>query len=147
MDYEKEKILFERYPQLFCGRTLPLTESLMGFGIEVGSGWFKLINDLCEKIQTHCDELGYNDTKFTQIKEKWGRLRIYMNYADDFIYDLIYKAEEDSGHICEVCGSKRGKMRDDGWHMVRCKKCWEKYQEEIEERLNTYYQKLKNEET
>jgi len=46
------------------------------FGIEVGDGWYNLLYKLFEKIQKAIKQ-GSPFYGFTQIKEKWGLLRIY----------------------------------------------------------------------
>ena len=136
MNIEKEKFLFEKYPQLFRDKDSPMTHTAMCWGIEVGDGWYGIIDELCERIQTHCDNNGYDEVRFSQIKEKYGTLRVYVNFGSDEIYDYIDEAQERSSHVCEVCGSKRGKIRTDlGWLSVRCKKCWTKYNKDAEARL------------
>jgi hypothetical protein len=124
---------FEKYPQLFRGKDLPMTQTAMNWGIECGSGWYDILDELCGKIQAHYEENGYDDVMFSQIKEKYSTLRIYVNYGSDVIYAYIDEAVEKSAHTCELCGSKRGCIRDDhGWVMVRCKKCWTKYNKDAE---------------
>ena len=136
MNKENTDYMFEKYPSLFKGKDLPMTQTAMCWGIECGSGWYDILDELCEKIQTHCEENGYDDVMFSQIKEKYGTLRVDVNFGSDEIYDYIDEAQERSSHVCEVCGSKRGKIRTDlGWLSVRCKKCWTKYNKDAEARL------------
>ena len=142
MNIEKEKFLFEKYPQLFRDKDLPMTHTAMCWGIECGSGWYDILDELCEKIQTHCEENGYDDVMFSQIKEKYGTLRVDVNFGSDEIYDYIEEAEEKSSHVCELCGSKRGKLYDDfGWLSVRCKKCKTKQDAYTAERLSKLTEK------
>lgn len=56
------------------------------------------------------------DIKITQIKEKFGTLRIYVNKADDHVYGMINLAEQLSSTTCELTGKDgqlcwRGKWR------------------------------------
>lgn len=60
-------------------------------------------------------------TVATQIKEKFGTLRFYVNGGDDYIQGVIDMAEYMSAYICEVCGNKT-KVADQGggWYATRC---------------------------
>ena len=116
--YIEERKLIEKYYDLFQPEK-HLTESLIRFGLEIGMGWFPLIEDLCKVIKK---EIKNNPSDFyiTQIKEKFGGLRFYVSYRNKKIDEAINKAEEKSFKICEVCG-KRGKLRDDfGWILTLC---------------------------
>jgi|WetSurSiteA1Bulk_404760.scaffolds.fasta_scaffold02200_11 hypothetical protein len=104
MDAELEHKLIIKYPKLFKGMTRPLTENLMGFGMECGDGWFNILDKLFEKLNNH-------DIELMQVKEKFGGLRIYINGGTDEVYDLIDKAEQESFTICEKCG-KPGKNQE-----------------------------------
>jgi len=57
----------------------------------------------------------------TQVKEKYGGLRFYVQYANDEQYAMIRFAESMSYRTCEVCGD-RGKSNKDGWVTTRCEK-------------------------
>lgn len=71
-------------------------------------------------------QLVYVDTSkdfiVTQIKEKFGGLRLYTAYYNNKIEKIIYKSIYKSYKICENCG-KPGKPNKEGWISVRCKKC------------------------
>jgi hypothetical protein len=138
----QEGDFFKKYHNLFLGKDLPMTQTAMCWGIECGSGWYDILDELCGKIQAHCEENGYDDVMFTQIKEKYSTLRVYVNFGSDVIYAYIDEAEEKSSHVCEVCGSKRGKIYDDhGWLSVRCKKCKTKQDAYTAERLSKLTEK------
>jgi len=166
MSPELEKQLIEKYPVLFLGRHKPITESLMAFGCEFGDGWYKIFDDLCSYITrlSKREELlklkpelvtkenhGYMrvkvpDISFTQVKEKYGTMRVYWmgngidnweeieakldpsvitNNLFDSYYDRVENAIEYvgflSGRTCEVCGEP-GKVYTNGWYVARCKK-------------------------
>jgi hypothetical protein len=113
MKTELEQKLFEKYPKIFSDRTKPKTESCMFWGLEVGDGWYDLIDILCEAL-THTyttsvpvdkedgERLGItpyinkNDGEAiyyfkvgppqviaTQVKEKFGTLRFYYRFELD----------------------------------------------------------------
>lgn len=55
----------------------------------------------------------------SQVKEKFGGLRFYVQGAIDEHYHYISFAESMSYHICEVCGAP-GNRWTDGWHKTLC---------------------------
>ena len=79
----------------------------------VGVGWAPLINEVFDKLETIKGQI-----KIIQVKEKWGGLRIYTDYANEELDTVIRSAEERSYEICEVSG-KPGKLRNcNGWYRV-----------------------------
>ena len=111
MKTELEQKLFEKYPKIFGDRTKPATESCMFWGLEVGDGWYDLLDILCESftytyttgIQVDEEDgkrLGiepYADSYYftveppqviaTQVKEKYGTLRFY--YREDYGEEIL----------------------------------------------------------
>jgi hypothetical protein len=85
---------------------------------QVGKGWADLITRCYEACQTS------EDISIMQIKEKYGGLRFYIYGADDWVYDVIMKAEDESYTICEYCGEP-GKPRDLSWIKTLCDDCYE----------------------
>jgi len=120
--------LLGRYPVLYQGHKLPITQNLMSFGFEHGEGWFKLIDQLSADI-TALDEKNGSTTIAVQVKEKFGGLRFYIQSGSDAIYDLIEEAEALSLKTCEQCGEP-GELRGVGWVSTMCDKCWAKKQGE-----------------
>jgi len=55
----------------------------------------------------------------SQVKEKFGGLRFYVQAATDEHYNYITFAESMSYRTCEVCGNP-GKPYTDGWHSTLC---------------------------
>ncbi len=119
MNVKNTKKLFMDFPNLYRGKGKPLTKSLMAFGFGCGDGWFDLIYELSKKIAA-MDLNG--EVEATQVKEKFGGLRFYVNAAPKEIHDLIGEYEEKSFETCEVCGAL-GKFRDDlSWVQTLCAK-------------------------
>jgi len=56
----------------------------------------------------------------SQVKEKYGTLRFYIDGGTDEHYALISFAEGMSYRTCDVCG-RPGKLNRNGWLSVRCK--------------------------
>jgi len=124
MNEVNTKYLLGRYPKLYEGYYLPMTETCMCWGFECGDGWLKIIDNLSSDI-TALDEKNGSHTVATQVKEKFGGLRFYIESGSDTIFDLIDKAEDESFRTCEFCGEP-GTTRDDGWVSTLCDKCWDK---------------------
>ena len=97
------------------------------FGIECGNGWLGLIEPIIAKISEE-NSLRNDDNKIEifQIKEKFGGLRFYVGNETDEIAKMINKAEMESFHVCENCGSKNevGTSIHNGWVSTECKKCF-----------------------
>jgi hypothetical protein len=122
MNAELETRLSELYPSLFRGQDMPVTENLMSFGCECGDGWFNIINVACSVIATYTEHGKNTNFLFTQIKEKYGTLRMYSNGGDDYTDGVIAMAEAMSAYTCELCGAP-GKLGGVGWLTTRCDKC------------------------
>ena len=74
---EFDQYMVAKYPKLFKDRFKPMTETCMCWGFEIGNGWFPLMDELCQKIQTLCDKFNFN-VVFDQIKEKCGGGSFYI---------------------------------------------------------------------
>ena len=108
MNAELEQKLFTKYPKIFRDTNKSPQESCMAFGLEVGDGWYNLIDVLCEAVTytfTTSVEVDAEDGKrlaidpYTdrdgktmyffnvkppqvvadQVKEKFGTLRFYYH--------------------------------------------------------------------
>jgi hypothetical protein len=62
---------------------------------------------------------------FTQIKEKYGTLRVYHSGGDEYCEGIIAMAEQMSSVTCEDCGVP-GKVRNGGWIRTLCDTCSER---------------------
>jgi hypothetical protein len=68
----------------------------------------------------------------SQVKEKFGGLRFYVDRATDKHWNYITFAESMSYRTCEVCGNP-GKTYTDGWHQTLCD-----HHAKLEERTQEY---------
>jgi len=98
--------------------------------IETGDGWYNLIDSLLATIQSRVDSQRYMRQPdepepfapvVTEIKEKWGGLRVHVEGGDDFVWGAIVTAETASHKICEICGCP-GVKRHSSWVMTLCEK-------------------------
>ena len=110
MKAELQQQIFAKYPKMFGDRTKPMTETCMCWGLEVGDGWYNIIDTLCEAL-THTYTTGvqvdeedgkrlgiepYSDSYYfsvespqviaTQVKEKFGTLRFY--YREEYSEEI-----------------------------------------------------------
>jgi hypothetical protein len=119
MNSELQKKIFDKYPKMFGDRTKPMTETCMCWGLDVGDGWYNLIDILCEALtytystSVKVDEedgkrLGVKPYKWesedgyyfiveppqiiaTQVKEKYGTLRFY--YREEYSEEVMSLVE------------------------------------------------------
>jgi len=75
-----------------------------------------------KSIPCECKEFKKTHASASQVKEKFGTLRFYMDGATDEMYDAINEAERLSATTCESCGLP-GKVIGGGWIRVLCDKC------------------------
>ena len=125
MDKKLEAKLVEKYPVLYSQYGGDIKETCMGWGMTCGDGWFKLIEELSEKLEPY-------KIVAAQVKEKFGGLRFYIESCNSDIYDvvneLIDDAELKSYKVCETCG-KPGELRRGGWMTTACDKCQQLFEE------------------
>lgn len=69
MNNQQDRYLVLKYPKLFVNRYKSPMESCLSFGFECDSGWFWLIDNLCDSIQSYID----NNSKQWRIKNKFAR--------------------------------------------------------------------------
>lgn len=120
MNDKLENLLYERYPLIFAERTLPVTQTCMSWGICCGDGWFNLIDQLCERLQSWTNLKRSEQVVAVQVKEKWGGLRFYLRGGSAEQRGMISMAEAMSTRICEQCGKPGQKLVYSHCHITRC---------------------------
>ena len=106
----------------------------------VPEGWKVLIPCLLEDLEMACiaDNTDINDIKISDVKEKYGELRIYATCSDTCqkildIYQFI------SSMFCINCGHPHIAMTK-GWIAPFCNDCWkESWGEWVEETQDFNY--------
>lgn len=111
--------LRERFPVLLRKTT---------YGCDCGEGWWNLIVETLERIWNVVEGCVEEETPFvSQIKEKFGQLRIYMDNCRGShatcIRELLHVATERSGKICEECGQPGNQTKIGGWYKTLCVRC------------------------
>ncbi|MCK7507738.1 MAG: hypothetical protein MZV70_29270 [Desulfobacterales bacterium] len=80
---------------------------------EVGDGWKKLLFNLCDHLVEEYQKLSAEEQSrcyITDIKEKFGTLRVYMSTSNKDMEAWIRVAESVAAVTCEFCGNA-GKLR------------------------------------
>lgn len=99
-----------------------LANSTTGYG----PGWHELIIKMIEDIdliykKNHADA---SEFKINEIKEKYGRLQVYVESKLQDVYSLILQVENRSETVCSECGALSGGLYKNGdWFETLCAKC------------------------
>lgn len=97
-------------------------------GCSVGGGW----NGIVSKASAALAALGPVDTgdpvidgrlAVIQVKEKFGGLRIYLNFDTEETDAIVKAAAEEAARTCEFCGNPGELYTKRGWFTTLCKEC------------------------
>jgi hypothetical protein len=130
MNEENTKYLFAKFPDLYRQHSLPMTQTAMCWGFSHGDGWFNIIRELSIKLSHYARK---NNLKIeaSQVKEKFGGLRFYLDYNDKVTDKLVEEAEKACSKTCEVCGSTNNVTTSGKcWVITRCEECRKKDQDD-----------------
>lgn len=134
---ELDKYLCNKYPLIFKDRNAPMNKTCMCWGFP-DDGWFFIIESLCDQIQTTIDRNNKRVKKYeeeesklitqvvaTQVKEKFGGLRFYVDGGNEDIYTIIHAYESLSYTVCELCGKMDETVicTGRGWFKTLCYEC------------------------
>ena len=99
---------------------------------ECKKGWWPLIEKVAAAIDSFNAAHPDTPVEVSQIKQKFGGLRIYHHNAPEDIRQLIDQAVNASWHTCEKCGSTTGVTTNlKGYRLTLCPNC----REEIKPRV------------
>lgn len=87
--------------------------------LDVGDGWLVLIERLVAGIEALS---GGELVRVSQVKEKFGRLRFYLDRSADGTGGLINAAEAESGCTCHWCGDAGKTVSLGGWYTTLCQR-------------------------
>lgn len=131
MNAKNDKTLMKKYPKIFAQRGLPMTQTCMCWGFDVGDGWFDILDCLCELIVGIIGDNKEARVEAVQVKEKYGGLRFYYDTSGlpeeeaNEVSGAVRLAERLSYRVCEDCGSP-GKPNERGWIRTQCGACRKK---------------------
>lgn len=111
----KMENLVEKYSSFFCDPER--------FTFECADGWYDILEHFFKMLEVQKLEV-----KMTQIKEKYGDLRIYTDgckttLEGNMVDQLINEAERASRNTCEICGNQGSIINRGGWYRCRCLHC------------------------
>ncbi len=112
----------------------------------IRDGWFKLIHGVCAIIHSHLEYFPIevrNQLYFTQVKEKFGGLRVHMSHHDEFIDGVTTMAEYLSESTCELCGNIGTKRNIHNYVQTLCDPCNAQEIEAADRRIKEYEAKGK----
>lgn len=121
---ERDAKLFAAYPGLFARGDAPVTAQ----GLAVGHGWTGILEDLFRQL-ADIDAARPNSVRITQMKEKFGTLRVYLARPNDEAMAAIDQASRQSAQTCEFCGGPSSVRNRGGWFTTMCDGCAEKEKE------------------
>ena len=108
---ETEKAIFNRFPKLFRQANLSMQESCMYWGMDIPLSWFPVVEKLAEDI----NEIAQDCVEFSQIKEKWHELRVYVDFVGEVSKEVVKKVDsliDEAEEECLVIYRKRLCRRD-----------------------------------
>lgn len=85
--------------------------------IECDNGWYSLLDKLCKNIMKISPT---NPPYATQVKEKFGGLRFYVQGGQRVADRLVIDAQEKSYSVCEICGKKGKTLMRGIWLKTLC---------------------------
>lgn len=94
--------------------------------LEAGKGWQHLLDDIKFFIALYNEKnkMCGGPIRILQAKEKFGELRVYVNYYTPTLSKLIEKAQREASRTCELCGSKTNVgVKSGGWITTMCEQC------------------------
>lgn len=92
------------FPKLYRGLAMSPQESSMCWGLECGDGWYPLIRQLSERLTTYQQQCPELDLQITQIKSKFGYLRMHSRGGDTTTREMIAGACEQASLTAEHPG-------------------------------------------
>lgn len=113
------------------------------FGIQCDDGWYKLIDKLANRIERiNSKETTTETIHATQVKEKFGALRVYTSHQPSVINELCHFARELSRETCELCGDMQTARKRDIYRIKTL--CDAHYYAEIDvsDKINIYTSKM-----
>ena len=111
-----------------------MMKSIKDIPWECGKGWWQMIEKVASAIDSFNADHPETPIEVSQIKQKFGGLRIYQYNAPEDIRQLIDHAIEASWRTCEKCGSTTGVTTNlEGFRLTLCPDC----RKEIKQRVIT----------
>jgi hypothetical protein len=98
-------------------------QPLARWGIEINACWRPILERLLERLEAEIAAQPVDDRdrfRALQIKEKFGRLTVYLANSTPDMDTAIQEAADESTQTCEVCGAPGELKQRDYWWSPRC---------------------------
>lgn len=120
------QLLKERFPFLiprnvFTGDVVEGSKNHY-IGDDLPCGWSRLFLLYCKTISYIMTWQQAQELRFTDVKEKYGTLRISHLGAPEIVNSITYMYEAYSKNICSKCGKYSSRVTD-GWITYLCSNC------------------------
>ena len=101
-----------------------MMKSIKDIPWECGKGWWPLIEKVAAAIDSFNANHPESPVEVSQIKQKFGGLRIYHHNTPEDLRQLIDEAVAASWHTCEKCGSTTDVTTNlEGYRLTLCPEC------------------------
>ena len=100
---ELDDLLCRRYPRLYARRHGDPQSTAMGWGFEIGDGWFGIIDALSEVLSSRIEGHESPGPEVQQVKQKFGSLRFHIDEPNS-VGAIVDLAEQMSCRVCEISG-------------------------------------------
>lgn len=111
------------YPELLKEYGGDKTKTCLAFGFAIRIGWKTILESLLEDLQAYNDKHTNQQVRLTEVKEKFGMLRIGIAPYFDRAIDIVSMYENLSKTVCESCGMHGSLRTDRSWIKTLCDDC------------------------
>ncbi|WP_322889920.1 MULTISPECIES: hypothetical protein [unclassified Yoonia] len=119
--------IMKRYPDIFRTVSAPMRD-----GFLCGPGWYPLLDRLFSDIDTIRRGDALTGIRVSQVKQKLGELRVYVQGGNDLVTDRIRQAEAEAAASCEGCGGPSPGIRSIGGYVTNaCDLCLDKRKRDL----------------
>ena len=119
--------IMKRYPELFRPGTGPMRD-----GFLCSPGWYPLLHRLFSDIDDIRRDDDLTGIRVSQVKQKLGELRVYVQRGNERVSDRIRQAEAEAVVSCEGCGGPSPGIRSVGGYVTNaCDPCLNKRKKEL----------------
>lgn len=93
---------------------------MQSWKLSVGPGWHPLLDRYAKNIDYLVSKGDMPEVTISDVKEKFGTLRLYTRGGNDLSTILEAFVEDLSGYYCEDCGKLATMGNKQGWFRTTC---------------------------
>lgn len=119
-----QREILERYPALFERPQGSKGLTLLDDGLACDAGWYQILDRLFADLSKIQKEDILTHLRVVEVKEKFGRLRVYVVGGNERVDARIEQAVDEASATCEGCGGPSPGFRYHGaWYGNICDSC------------------------